>query len=71
MKYIYPCLPPGDSSWNLQHGNPVQSEKLVLSAENPFKGLKISSTAPINSQPAREACPQCCKSRDEASRPGT
>lgn len=58
-----PAKPPGDSSWNLQHGNPVHSQKLVLSVENPFKGLRISSTEPVNSQSARESCPRCCKSR--------
>jgi len=58
-----PAKPPGDTGWSIQHGSPYQSEKLVLSQDNPFQGLKIAETSAVNLQPEREACPKCCKSR--------
>jgi len=58
-----PAKAPGDTGWTIQHGCPYQSEKLVLSQDNPFKGLKIAETSAVNLQPEREACPKCFKSR--------
>jgi DTW domain-containing protein YfiP len=54
---------PGDSVWSLQHSTPWQSDKLVLGADNPFKGLNISPTAPLNLHSDRQSCPVCSKSR--------
>jgi len=58
-----PARKPGDKTWGLQHSAPWQSRKLVLEKSNPFQGLQIASTDPLNELTERQPCPKCAKSR--------
>jgi len=53
-----------DSQWKLQHrSSNWANRKLVLTKENPFDQLQVSSTKALDSQEGRQPCSKCCKPR--------